>query len=52
LILSLKKRLFVFFYFILLEIQQAIEDYQLCKNGFEHARDWQSEGIERSMLRH
>lgn len=34
------------------EIQQAMEDYQLCKNGFEHARNWQSEGIERSMVRH
>ena len=28
-----------------------MEDYQLCQNGFEHARDWQSEGIERSMVR-
>ncbi|KAG9143005.1 hypothetical protein Leryth_006269 [Lithospermum erythrorhizon] len=25
------------------EIQQAIEDYQHCKNGFENARNWQAE---------
>ena len=37
--------------FTLLEIQQAMEDYHQCKNGFEHARHWQSEGIERSMVR-
>jgi hypothetical protein len=41
----------IFRFFICLEIQQAIEDYQLCKNGFEHARNWQSEGIERSLVR-
>ncbi|CAF0881703.1 unnamed protein product [Rotaria sordida] len=33
------------------EIQQTIEDYQYFKNGFENARNWQSEGIERSMVR-
>jgi hypothetical protein len=36
--------------FKLLEIQQAMEDYQQSKNGFEHARSWQSEGIERSIF--
>jgi len=34
------------------EIQQAIEDYQYCKNGFENARQWQSKGIERSLVGH
>lgn len=34
------------------EIREAMMDYQLCQNGFEHARNWQSKGIERSMLRH
>jgi len=34
------------------EIRQAMEDYQQAKNGFEHARHWQSKGIERSMVRH
>ena len=37
---------------LLAEIQQAMEDFQLCKNGFENARRWQSEGISRSMVRH
>jgi hypothetical protein len=47
-----EKKIISIFSFILLEIRQAIEDYQLCKNGFEHARHWQSVGIERSMVRH
>jgi hypothetical protein len=38
-------------YPILLEIQQAMNDYRMCTNGFEHARDWQSKGIERSLAR-
>lgn len=28
-----------------------MEDYYEFKNGFEHAREWQSKGIERSMVR-
>ena len=35
-----------------LEIEQAMQDYHRCQNGFENARAWQSKGIERSMLRH
>jgi quercetin 2,3-dioxygenase len=35
-----------------LEIQQAMQDFHRCENGFEHARQWQSKGIERSMVRH
>ncbi|CAF1213840.1 unnamed protein product [Adineta steineri] len=34
------------------EIRQTMKDFQLCQNGFENARDWQSKGIERSMVRH
>jgi redox-sensitive bicupin YhaK (pirin superfamily) len=32
------------------EINQAIMDYQLCRNGFERAKDWSSEGITRSLV--
>jgi redox-sensitive bicupin YhaK (pirin superfamily) len=32
------------------EINQAIMDYQLCRNGFEKAKDWSSEGIMRSLV--
>ncbi len=32
------------------DIDQALSDYQLCRNGFEKARGWCSEGIMRSMV--
>lgn len=33
------------------EIQQTIDDYKNCRNGFEHARNWESDAKKKSKLR-